>query len=93
MSRRGPVAMTATPGLTFDDNRSIFSPICSSAYLSADGSMLVNYSQSENFSVLRLKGLDPQRNVIFDFSFPTSPGCSTSWNSEFVPFDHIQFTS
>jgi hypothetical protein len=88
-----PIAMTATPGLTFDDNRSLRSPICSSAYLSEDGSMLINYSQTENSTVLRVKGLNPQQQVVFDFSYPTTFGCASSWNSVIVPFENLRFTN
>lgn len=88
-----PVAKTATPGPTFDDNRAISSIICSSAFLSPDGSMLLQYSQAENGTVLRMKGLNPQQQTVFDFSYPTVFGCINSWNATIVPFENIRFSS
>ena len=85
--------MTATPGLLFDDDQSLYSPICSSAYLSGDQSMLVDYAESANSTIARLKGFDPQRKLVFDFSFATDARCGTAWNAQIVPFEKLQFTS
>ncbi len=86
-------ALTATPGFTFDDNQSIFSSLCSSAYQAPNGSTLINYSQAENGTVMRIKGLDPSKKIVFDFQFPTSYGCTNGWNSTIIPFENLVFTS
>lgn len=88
-----PVAKTASPGISFDDNKSVQSIICSSAYISQDGSLLIQYSQAENATVLRMKGLDPQRKTVFDFSYPNRFGCMNGWNASIVPFGNIRFES
>ncbi|MBS0480533.1 MAG: aryl-sulfate sulfotransferase [Proteobacteria bacterium] len=79
--------LAATPGLTMDDGQTIYSPICSSAYPSADRSMLVTYSSTA--SGLRIKGFDPQWRTVFDMHF--SGGCSTGWNSVIVPLQDLTF--
>lgn len=88
-----PVAKTATPGITFDDNKTVHSIICSSAYISPDGSMLIQYSQAENGTILRMKGLNPERQTVFDFSYSTVFGCINSWSATIVPFANIRFSS
>ncbi len=86
-----PSAMTASMDFTYDDDRRVYSSICSSAYLAADGSMLVTYSHLGAGETARIKGLDPQQRTIFDFSYPTGFGCTTSWNTVIVPFGDIRF--
>lgn len=85
--------LKATPAIKIDDNQSIYSPICSSAYTSADGSILATYS-SVGFqtaaSGVRLKGFDPQQRVVFDMFF--SGACATGWNAVIVPLHSLTFS-
>jgi hypothetical protein len=83
-------ALTATERWRFDYGQTIKSAFCSSAYQSADGSTLVTYSTADNFAHTRLVGLDPARNVVFDFEYDTAP-CITSWNSIIVPMESLAF--
>jgi hypothetical protein len=82
----------ATEVRRFDDNQSIYSSICSSAYEAPVGaSVLVSYAVADNATHARLIGLDANQNVAFDFEYPTS-GCSTSWNAQPIPFESMQFS-
>lgn len=83
-----PVAMTAREQWRFDYDKTILSQICSSAYMAKGGSMLVNYSVAQNRTKARLVGLDPARQVMFDFEYPTT-GCATSWNAEPIGFEGL----
>lgn len=85
-----PVARTAREAWRFDHNQSIRSDICSSAYEAHGGSLLVAYSVASSRTRARLVGLDPARNVVFDFEYRTF-SCNTSWNAVPVPFDGMQF--
>ncbi len=79
---------TAHETRRFDDDQSILSIICSSAYEAADRSILVDYAFATGGTQARLVGLDPAQQVVFDFEFATT-GCNTSWNAQPVEFDHL----
>jgi len=51
--------------------------------------VLVNYAVADTRTHARLVGLDSQRNVVFDFQYPTNV-CNTSWNAEPIPLDNMQ---
>ncbi len=70
--------MTARESWRFDYNKSILSDICSSAYETKGGAMLINYSTASNRTKARLVGLDPARNVTFDYEYASSTCRSAS---------------
>ena len=81
----------ATETRRFDDDKSIYSSICSSAYAAQAGdSMLVSYAVADNGTHARLVGLDASEHVAFDFRYATS-GCNTSWNAQPIPFETMHF--
>lgn len=81
-------AMTAQNTWNYDAGQTIYSPICSSAYM--DGtSLLVNYATANNKTQAILVGLDSNQNVVFEFAFPTA-GCGTSWNARPIALDNLQ---
>jgi arylsulfate sulfotransferase len=82
--------LSATQRWRFDHDRTIKAPFCSSAYQTPDGSVLINYATADNFTHARLVGLDPQRRIVFDYQYDTSP-CATGWNAQFVPFEALEF--
>ena len=88
-----PTALTAHEVARFDYGQTILSDICSSAYEAGDRSLLVNYAVAANRTQARVVGLDPARNVVFDFEYPSPPSqpCSTSWNAVPVPLDNMTF--
>lgn len=83
-------ALSATQSWSFDYGQSVYSPVCSSAYQTTDGSTLVTYSTAENYTHARLVGLNPQHDVVFDIQYNSAP-CATSWNSEPVPLEKLTF--
>jgi len=83
-------ALTATQHWSFDYGQQIKAPFCSSAAQVADGSVLISYATADNFTHARLVGLDPQRNVVFDFQYDTTP-CDTSWNAQVIPLESMRF--
>jgi len=84
-----PVAHTAHEAWEFDYSQSILSTVCSSAYQTADGSVLVDYAVADNFTHARLVGLDPAHNVVFDYQYSTT-GCTTSWNAMPIALENFQ---
>ncbi|MEO8057354.1 MAG: aryl-sulfate sulfotransferase [Burkholderiales bacterium] len=83
-----PRSLTAREMWRFDYGQSIYSDICSSAYEAGGKSLLISYAVAENRTKARLVGLDGNRNVVFDFEYPTS-SCSTSWNAQPIAFDNL----
>jgi hypothetical protein len=86
-----PVAMKAKEAWRFDYNQSIFSDICSSVYATSSGSLLLDYAAAEARSKARIVGLDPSRNVTFDFEYEVKSACQSSWNAEPIAFDEMTF--
>lgn len=82
--------MTATEVRSFDYGQTLYSDHCSSAYESADHSLLVSYARADNRLHARLVGLDPQQQVVFDIQYD-SRGCNTSWNAVPVPLENMSF--
>lgn len=88
----------------FDYGDSILSNVCSSAYSEKDGSMLIDYAVAAPGSPTpvqnnlpyvvgnsaRLVGLNPSRNIAFDFEYPTV-GCATSFNANVVHLESLEF--
>lgn len=84
-----PTTMTAQEVWRYDAGQSIYSNVCSSAYETADQSVLVDYAVADNETETLLVGLDPNHNVVFDFEYPTM-GCDTSWNARPIALDDLQ---
>jgi arylsulfate sulfotransferase len=86
-----PATQTAQEVWRFDDNQSIFSEVCSSAYESAGKSILVDYAVADKGTHARLVGLNASHQVVFDFQYPNTQACDTSWNAIPIPFDQLHF--
>jgi arylsulfate sulfotransferase len=84
-------ARTATQVWNFDDGMTIDSQICSSAYQAGDGSLLIDYADTNGGSAARLVGVDATRKVVFDFQYASAYACATTWNAITVPLDALQF--
>ncbi len=83
-----PTAMTAQEVWRYDAGQSIFSPFCSSAYETADRSLLVDYAIADDESEALIVGLDSNHEVVFELGYPTS-GCATSWNARPMALDDL----
>ena len=86
-----PIARTATEVWNFDYNQSIYSSVCSSVYEADNRSMLVNFATADAGASARLVGLDGNREVAFDFEYPSPSTCATAWNAIPIPLDRMQF--
>jgi hypothetical protein len=83
--------LTAEVAWVFDYSQSIFSRICSSAYEAPGETLLVSYAFANRGRNARLVALDTNRNVVFDFEYPSVSGCATSWNAVPIPLDDLRF--
>jgi hypothetical protein len=81
--------MTATEEWRFDYDQSLYADHCSSAY-EVDQSVLISYARVGDRVYARLVGLNPQREVVFDFQYEAR-GCNTSWNAVPVPLEDMSF--
>ena len=79
---------TAQEVWDFDYGQTIYSMVCSSVYQAPGDSYLIDYAVADSLTHARLVGLDTNKNVIFDFQYPTL-GCNTAWNSVPVPLDNL----
>jgi len=84
-------SMKAKEIRSFDYNKSVYSDICSSAYTESDGSLLVNYSATDNRLTARLVGVSPIGQVAFDFEYPSPFPCQTSFNATVIQFESMSF--
>jgi hypothetical protein len=88
--RIDPQHRTATEVWGFDYDQGILSGICSSAYETADGSLLIDYAYVARGEYLRMVGLNSAHQLVFDMQFPNITTL-TSWNAMPVPLDDIRF--
>jgi hypothetical protein len=82
-------AKTATEEWRFDNDQSINSRICSSAYEVTDHSLLVNYSVASEGTRVRVLGLSPTHDLVFDLEYLNQGGCNTSWNAIPIPLEDL----
>jgi hypothetical protein len=81
---------SATEVWDYDAGQAIYSAYCSSAYETADGSVLVDYAQADGGTQTLLTGLDPNHGVVFEFGYANSAGCDTGWNARPVALDDFK---
>jgi hypothetical protein len=74
-----PASATVNNVWNYDHSPELLSSFCSSARAVSDGSVLVDYAIADNATMTHLVGLDPQRNVAFEFTLPTGGACVTAW--------------
>ena len=82
-------SMTAREVWDYDGGKTIYSDICSSAYETADKSILVDYAVADNATQALLLGLDSNHNVVFEYEYPTTV-CNTSWNARPIALDNLK---
>lgn len=74
----------------FDDG--IYSDICSSIYedkTTAQGDYLINYAAADNRTRVVIQGLNKDKQKLFEFTYPSSTPCATSWNAIQIPLESI----
>lgn len=63
----------------------LYSDICSSVFETTPGNYLVTYSVSEQRTVLRLRAVDNDGNLAFDYAFPTTT-CTSGFIGQPINF-------
>jgi hypothetical protein len=81
-------SMTAQEVWDYDAGQTIFSTLCSSAYQTADQSLLVDYAYADSGTMAILVGLNAAHETVFYFEYPTT-GCDTSWNAQPLALDNL----
>ena len=81
--------MTAQNVWNFNYGQTIFSPICGSSYEQGN-SYLVDFATADNYLQARLVGLDANRNVVFDFQYPSPSDCAAAWNAIPIQMESLQ---
>jgi arylsulfate sulfotransferase len=84
-------AMTAQNVWNYDAGQAIYSEICGSAYLTDDGSLLVDFAAADNLTEAYLIALSPSHSVAFEFEYATTT-CNTTWNARPIPLDDLVVT-
>lgn len=83
-----PATLRGREAWRFNYNESILSDICSSVYEGGQQSLLITYATASERTKTRLVGLDKDREVIFDFEYPSSKICA-SWNAMPVTLENM----
>jgi arylsulfate sulfotransferase len=81
--------MTAQNVWNFNYGTTIFSPICGSSYEQGN-SYLVDFATADDYLQARLVGLDANKNVVFDFEYPSPSDCGAAWNAIPIPMESLQ---
>lgn len=82
--------LTATESFSIDNNREIFSDICSSVYQDESGDFLVSYAAANNRTKAKIVGFNSAGERLFDYEMPTL-WCYTSWNANFIDMSNLIF--
>lgn len=82
-------AMTANNVWNFNKGKTVYSAICGSSYETA-GSYLVDFATADNGADARVIGLDPNKNVVFDFEYQSPSDCNAAWNAIEIPMENLQ---
>lgn len=87
--RIDPRAMTAREVWSYDHDRTVYSPICSSVY-TMGSSTLIDYA-TENRTSVRLLGLDARGRTAFEYRWKgVTP--SAGWNAEPIILNGLSFS-
>ena len=86
-------AMTAHQVWGFDYGQSILSGICGSSYEAPGKTYLIDFAAADNYSHVRLVGLDASLNVVFDFQYDSPKGCAAGWNAIEIALDNLQISN
>ncbi len=86
---------TAHEVWSFDKQQEIYSNVCSSAYRTIQGDILINYATSEFRQVARLLVVNDDMEVLFDAAIPKRPqdstACRTAYSVEEIVLDGLIF--
>ena len=80
----------ATEVWNYEQNQSVYSPICSCVYEDAPLNYLIDFASANGISDAILVGLDAAGNKIFWYQYATS-GCNTAYNSRPIHLENTKF--
>jgi len=80
----------ATEVWNYEQNQSVYSPICSCVYEDAPLNYLIDFSSAEGISNAILVALDAAGNKIFWYKYATR-GCNTAYNSRPIHLENSKF--
>ena len=80
----------ATEVWNYEQNQSVYSPICSCVYEDAPLNYLIDFSSANSISNAILIGLDAEGNKIFWYQYATR-GCNTAYNSRPIHLENTKF--
>jgi hypothetical protein len=83
-------ARTATENWHYDHGQTYDAVACSSARQMSDGSLLIDYSTTDNVTTAHVVGLDASRAVVFDYRYPTH-SCDTAFQALPLALDAMTF--
>jgi hypothetical protein len=78
----------ATEVWNYEQNQSVYSPICSCIYEDAPLNYLIDFSSTMNGAILL--GLDAAVNRIFEYQY-ANRGCNTAYNSRPIHLENTKF--
>ena len=86
-------ARSAQSTFSYNQQQSIYAAVCGSAYedLSAPGNFLFDYPTAQNRTVTILIGRNANGVQVFNFRYPAVQTCGTTWNTQIVHLDNLQF--
>ncbi len=73
----------------YEQNQSVYSPICSCVYEDAPLNYLIDFSSPMSGAILI--GLDAAPNKIFWYQYPPNSGCNTAYNSRPIHLENTKF--
>jgi len=80
----------ATEVWNYEQNQSVYSPICSCVYEDAPLNYLIDFASANSISNAILLGLDAAGNKIFWYQYATR-GCNTAYNSRPIHLENTNF--
>jgi arylsulfate sulfotransferase len=80
----------ATEVWNYEQNQSVYSPICSCVYEDAPLNYLIDFASAQGISDAILIGLDAAGNKIFWYQYATR-GCNTAYNSRPIHLENTKF--
>jgi hypothetical protein len=80
----------ATEVWNYEQNQSVYSPICSCVYEDAPLNYLIDFASANSISNAIFIGLDAEGNKIFWYKYATR-GCNTAYNSRPIHLENSKF--
>ncbi len=77
----------------FENNQQIYSDICSSAYRTRSGDILIDYATSELRTIAHIMVVNDDKQILYEATIPKRAGdrhsCATAYNIEEIPLNNL----